>query len=319
MSETQRRGAWLATLSKQISLVILVLFLLALPPMAVGARPTAIAHADAPFGHDNTTNPAHAAAWTHGDPNTGDAPGFGAANDGYYYLKIRAAGHAVWCELYTGGAWRVQLMTSNKRVLAQLTTVNTGGRVFITDATVGALYLCRISNIGRLPLDDYAELNSGDPGNRTTSDCGGPGPVWDVNFDEPPMEPAPTPGMPVNGCASPTTVPYAVGDPRLLPPPEQSTDLGFIHAGAVYPFTAARVCHLTVSDFFGHQGQPATLAITNRAGQIVNGPKWGAQTPNPDTMRQEYVGADAGVVPPGTYVIHFTGPTNTKDLWAICV
>lgn len=276
---------------------------------------TPTAHADYSVGHDNSTAPHN---WTHGDPNTGDAPGFGSSGDGYYYLKAYSAGTAVWCEVYTGGAWLIQLETSSKHVIAQVRTVNAGGRVFTTHAHPGSLYFCRISDVGAQPLKDYAELNSGNPGDVTNSDCGGPGPVVDPNFNEAPMEPAETPGMPVNGCAQRTTVPYAAGDPRLSLPPQQSADLGPIVNHAAYRFTVAQACDLTASAFYGHQGHPATLAITDLAGNIVNSVKWGAMEANPDRATQEFVGADAGMVAPGTYVVHYAGPANDKSVYAIC-
>jgi len=107
--------------------------------------------------------------------------------------------------------------------------------------------------------------------------------------------------------------------PATLPSAGESTDLGPIREGAVYSFTTAQACHLTVSAFFGHQGRPATLVITDATGQIINGPKWGVRTLNPHTMREEFVGVDAGVGPPGRYLIHYIGPTNYKGIWAVCV
>jgi hypothetical protein len=283
-----------------------------------GALPTA--HAAYSIGHDNTTNPAHADAWTHGDPNTGDAPGFGSFGNGYYYLKAYAAGNNVFCEVYTGGTWLIQLETSSKHVLSQLRTVNTGGRVFITNGHAGALYFCRISDVGTQPLRDYAELNSGPTGNTTTSDCGGPGPVWDPNFDEIPMEPAPTAGMPINGCnGHPGAAPYVAGDPRLSPPPAQTAALGPIKGGAVYAFTiSGAACDLSAGAFYGHQGTRATLTITDTSGAVVNGVKWGAMESNPRSETQEFVGADAGVLAPGTYDVHYAGPANNQDVYAIC-
>ena len=316
-------GWWVHQLATALGVALLAVFLLAVAPTvsqalpgssAVSVRPVALA--DAPLGHDNSTAPHD---WTHGDPNVGDAPGNGVARNGYYYLKMRAAGTATWCEVYTGGDWLIQVEDGHKTVLAQTRTHTTGGRAFITTARPGALYLCRISDIGDEALKDYAEFNSGDPGDVTTSDCGGPGIVLDPNFNAPPMEPAPAPGMPRNGCADPTTVPYHTGDPRLSPPQELSVDLGPLHPGGVSTITTQRACDLTSFAFFGHQGRAARIVITTPSGQVINGPKWGAQTPNPNTENQEYVGADAGVVGPGTYVIHYTGPTNNKDLWAICV
>lgn len=297
----------------RIILLALILLMVAVAAIQLVA-PTA--HAQASYGHDNSTAP-H--TWTHGDPNTGDAPGFGSFGNGYYYLKAYSVGTAVWCEVYTGGAWLIQLETSSKRVLAQLRTVNTGGRVFITNAKPGALYLCRISDVGTQPLKDYGELNSGDPGNTTTSDCGGPGPVVDPNFNEPPMEPAETPGMPVNGCAQRTTAPYTPGDPRLSSPTEQYANLGPIVNGATYRFTTQQTCDVTAFAFYGHQGSRATILITDLDGNVVNGPKWGAETPNPDSATQEFVGADGGLLAAGTYVVRYHGPANDKRVWALCV
>jgi len=315
-------GGWTRCLATALGVALLGVLLVTVAPtigrsLAQSSASAPVALADYPLGHDNSTNPAH--VWTHGDPNVGDAPGNGVARNGYYYLKVRAAGTAVWCEVYSGGSWLIQLETASKQVIAQLRTITTGGRVFTRHAHPGALYLCRISDVGSQALKDYAEENSGAPGDRMASDCGGPGPVWDPNFNAPPMEPAPTLGMPVNGCADPTTVPYHAGDPRLSPPQEVSVDLGPLHSGDVSTITTQYACDLTAFAFFGHQGRPATIAITSSSGQVVNGPKWGAQTPNPNSGDQEYVGADAGVVPSGTYVIHYTGPTNNQDLWAVCV
>lgn len=276
------------------------------------------AHGGYPYGHDNTTNPAHLLSWTHADPNTADPPGNNRLGDNYYYLKAFAAGPEVVCTVFSGGNWEIVLEDAHKHVLAHAWPLTTGGRVYITNAKVGNLYMCRISDLGTTPERDYAQLDSGAIGDTKTLGCGGPGPVWDPNFNEPPMDPAPTPGMPPIGCATPTTVPYTPGDPRLAPPHEQTAALGPIHNGAAYRFTVSRACDLTAGAFFGHQGAYATLSITNLAGKLVNGPKWGARTPSLMRMNREFVGANAGVLAPGTYVVHYSGPANNKDIYAIC-
>jgi len=274
-----------------------------------------VAHASYAVGHDNSTASHN---WTHSDPNTLDDPGDGKAGSNYYYLKAIIAGPTVFCEVYTGGAWDIALENSSKHVLAELKTTNTGGRVYITNGVTGKLYMCRIADIGYQPLRDYAELNSGPTGNTTTSDCGGPGPVWDPNWDEQPMEPAPTPGMPINGCSSPTTVKYVSTDPRVGVPPEQSGDLGSNAGNPTYSFTTTASCDITAGTFFGSQGKNGTLTIENSSGTVVNGKKWGAQTSNPNTMSAEMVGADAGVQPAGTYKVHFVGPSNGHQVYFIC-
>ena len=300
-----------------LRLLVLVACVALMATFAVVAPGAPVAQAAYNFQHDNSTAPHN---WTHSDPNTLDPPGFGKAGDGYYYLKAYSAGTAVWCEVYTGGDFQMALMTSNKTVLAEITTKGVGGRVFITNAKPGALYMCRIANIGNLPERDYAELNSGNPGDVTTSDCGGPGAVVDPNFDAAPMEPAETPGMPVNGCAQRTTVPYAAGDPRLSFPPEQAFTLGTNKGNPTYTLTIAgsASCDLTAATFFGSQGSTGTLTITNAAGNVVNGKKWGTMTSNPHAANQEFAGADAGVQPPGTYHIHFQGPGNGHQIYAVC-
>lgn len=295
--------------------VVLAMALIAV--VRAGTQP--VAHAAYSYGHDNSTNPAHAHAWTHGDPNTGDEAGNGKSNSGYYYLKAFAAGSNVWCEVYTSGSWLIQLEDGNKNVLAQTTTTNAGGRAFITNAVRGNLYMCRISDIGSQPLKDYAELNSGAPGDVTTSDCGGPGPVWDPNFNAPPMEPAETPGMPLNGCANQTTVKYLASDPRSAPPAHQQS----IAAGPIvgpkvtYTFTTTHAGDITAFAFFGNKGVSATLVLTDLQGNVLNGQKWGARTANPNTMNQEFVGADAGVQPAGTYRVTYTGPSNSRNIWVL--
>jgi hypothetical protein len=278
-----------------------------------GMAPTA--HAQAFTAHDNTTASHN---WTHADPNTLDPPGFGKAGDGYYYLKMKAAGTAVWCEVYTGGDWDIALENGNKHVLAETHTSGVGGRVFITNAKPGNLYMCRIANIGNLPERDYAELNSGNPGDVTNSDCGGPGAVVDPNFDAAPMEPLETPGMPINGCAQRTTVPYVAGDPRLVFPSEEAFTLGTNKGNPTYSLTTQAACDLTAATFFGNQGHAGTLTITDASGAVVNGRKWGAAEANPGVMTQEFVGADAGVLAPGTYHVHYNGPSNGHAVYAVC-
>lgn len=287
--------------------------------LALLVHPAAPAHANYAFGHDNTTNPAHDYFWTHGGPNSGNAPGNGQSSNGYYYLKVYAAGPVVFCEVYTGGDWLIQLEDANKHVLSQLRTSSTGGRVFITTATPGKLYQCRISDVGSQAQRDYAELNSGALNDTHTSDCGGPGPIIDPNTGQAPMEPAPTPGMPVNGCDTPTTVKYIPGDPRSLPPVHEQHALGLIASNHTYTVTTTLAGHLTAFGFYGHQGSAATLTITDTQGNILNGEKWGDRVPNPKTMTQEFVEADAGVQPAGTYLIHYSGPSNTQQLWALVV
>jgi len=299
-----------------VRLLVLVACVALMATVAVVAPGTPVAHAQYSTGHDNSTAPHN---WTHSDPNTGDPPGDGKAGDGYYYLKMKAAGPTVYCELYTGGTFQMALMDAHKNVLAEITTNGLGGRVYITNGVTGNLYMCRIANIGTVPERDYAELNSGPIGNTTTSDCGGPGPVWDPNFDSLPMEPAPTPGMPVNGCnGHPGAAPYVAGDPRLSPPPAQTADLGSNAGNPTYSFTTTASCDMTAATFFGSQGSTGTLTIENSSGVTVNGKKWGAAEANPGVMNQEFVGADAGVQPAGTYKIHFAGPSNGHHIYAIC-
>ena len=310
MQIRQRRGAVVG--------VIIALALLMGMFVSLGMHAPA-ALANYPTGHDNTTNPAHMLSWTHSDPNTLDDPGFGTASSNYYYLKAYAAGSTVFCEVYTGGNWDIALETSSKVVLTELKTSGAGGRVYITNGVTGNLYMCRIADIGNQPLRDYAELNSGPAGNTTTSDCGGPGPVWDPNFNEAPMEPAPTSGMPTNGCSNPTTVKYAAGDPRLGVPPEQWGDLGSNAGNPTYSFTTEGSCDITAGTFFGSQGSNGTLTIEDASGAVVNGVKWGAETPNPQTMNQEFVGTDAGVQPAGSYKVKFTGPSNGHEIYFICM
>ncbi len=297
---------------------LLLLLMLSLLSVGLAVQSPVAAHANYPIGHDNTTASSHDYAWTHGDPNTGLIPGNGNAANSYYYLKIYAAGPTVFCEVYSGGAWLIELEDVNKNVLASTTTTNTGARVYITNGVTGNLYQCRIANIGTVPQKDYAELNSGAVGDTYTSDCGGPGPVWDPNFNEAPMEPVLTPGMPVNGCDNPTTVTYSTGDPRLSPPPDQHNyDLGPVQS-QTYTVTTTRTGDLTAFAFVGSQGTNATINITDSHGVTVNGLKWGDMDPNPKTMNQEWADADAGVQPPGTYQIHYTGPTQLNhDMWAI--
>jgi hypothetical protein len=271
-----------------------------------------------PTGHDNTTAPWHDYKWTHGGPNSGNFPGNGNSGTGYYYLKMYAAGPVVFCEVYSAGDWLIQLEDANKNVFMQLTTSGAGGRVYMTNATTGALYQCRISDIGSQPQKDYAELNSGALGDTHTSDCGGPGPVWDPNFDAPPMEPAPTSGMPTNGCDHRSAVAYVSTDPRVSPPAQEGHDLGAISGNHTYTFTTTRAGDLTAFAFVASQGTSATITITNSSGQTINGVKWGDEMVNPKTMNQEFVEADAGVQPAGTYHVVYSGPAASgHDMWAL--
>ena len=114
---------------------------------ALGFVVAQLAYANYPKGHDNATNPAHMGVWTHGDPNTGLIPG--STSDGDYYLRAFPDGDHVWCEVYSGGNWQVQLIHGggNSPVVAQSDFHGTGGRVAITNGTAGNLYGCRISNI----------------------------------------------------------------------------------------------------------------------------------------------------------------------------
>lgn len=301
---------------------IILILVLALAGI-IGTQQTSPAHATYANGHDNSTAVSHVLAWTHGSPNTGLAPGFGSSGNGYYYLKADAPQGATIdgnCEVYSPGDWLIQFEDASKHVLMQTTTHGTGGRAWATGLHAGALYQCRISDIGANVQKDYAELHLWDDGDLTTSDCGGPGVVLDPNFNQRPMEPAHTAGLPANGCNGvPGADPYNAADPRASVPPQEQHDLGAIVGGHVYTFTTSQAGDLTAFAFYGHQGSRATISITDANGTIVNGPKWGAQTPNPMTMTQEYVGADAGVQPAGTYQIHYSGPSNTQHLWALVV
>lgn len=273
-----------------------------------------LAHANFPTGHDNSTNPGHDLQWTHADPNSEVAPG---TSTGYYYLKAYASGPFVYCTVFSAENWHVELVTPTKVILAQANFANSGGRVFITNATAGNLYECRIANnspSGGSVQKDYAELNSGAIGDPNI-DCGGPGPVWDPNFDAAPMQPAPTPGMPAVSCATPQTVAYTPGDKRLAPPAGAVTyNLGAITGSQTWTITTSVTGDLTAGAFFGNQGVNGTLEITNATGTVVNGEKWGDNVPNPKTMNQEFVGVDAGVEPPGTYKIVYTGPANSTQV-----
>jgi len=281
---------------------------LAAVAVAVPSAPTAFAgYAQ---GHDNSTNPAHAQSWTHADPNVADPPGDGRLGSNYYYLKIDAAGPEVVCTVASGGNWEIAVEDGKKNVLAHSWPLTSGGQVFITNAKVGALYMCRISDLGTTPLKDYAQLDSGAVG---AVGCGGPGPVVDPNWNAAPMQPLANSQV---QCAA--LAPYTPGDPRLAPPPAQTAALGPIKGGAVYPFTITAACDLTAGAFYGHQGSKATLTITDTSGAVVNGVKWGAMESNPRSETQEYVGADAGVLAPGTYDVHYAGPGNNQDVYAIC-
>lgn len=276
--------------------------------------PNVIAHAGYAVGHDNTTAP-H--TWTHADPNVADPPGNGRLGSNYYYLKAYAAGPEVVCTVFTAGNWEIALENADKQVLAHSWPLTTGGQVSITNAHPGALYLCRISDLGTTPAKDYAQLDSGPIGGVTCQDE--PGPILDPNFDAIPMQPIPNSQV---SCPPDVIAPYTPGDPRLALPRTQTANLGPIVNGAVYVFTVTggTSCDLSAGAFFGHQGMPATLTITNASGQVVNGVKWGAQTPNPNTAREEYVGTDAGVLAPGTYTVRYSGPTQSNQrVWAICV
>lgn len=264
-----------------------------------------------PYGHDNSTIHHN---WTHGDPNIGTPP------KSYYYIKAIAAGSNVFCELYSAfPRANLRLEDSSKRVLAEADFAGQGGRVFITNATPGHMYQCRLENDSAMPMKDYLELNSGAAGDILTSDCGGPGPVVDPNFDAPPMEPLHTQGMPVNGCNGVSgSIPYDPTDPRVgIPLNQQSYDLGVNRGNATYTIVTTRYADLTAFVFFGSQGDWGTMTITDDSGNVVNGPKWGAMEANPGHANQEYVGADAGQVPPGTYHIRFRGPANSQHVWAM--
>lgn len=288
--------------------------LLALTSMVVVLATFAVTQVSAPTafaayatGHDNTTAP-H--SWTHADPNTGDPPGNGKLGSNYYYLKTFAIGPEVVCTVFSGGNWEIALEDGAKHVLAHEWPLTSGGQVSITNAHIGSLYMCRISDLGTTPLRDYAQLDSGPIGQVS---CGGPGPIIDPNWDAAPMQPVPNSQI---SCA--TLAPYTPGDPRLAPPPTQTFDLGGNAGNPTYALTTSATCDLTAATFFGSQGRTGTLTITNATGAVVNGAKWGAQTPNPRTMNQEFVGADAGVQPPGVYRVHFAGPGNGHHLYAIC-
>jgi len=274
--------------------------------VAVPSAPTAFAgYAQ---GHDNTTA-AH--TWTHADPNVADPPGDGRLGDGYYYIKATAIGPEVVCTVFSGGNWEIALEDGKKNVLAHSWPLTSGGQVYITNAKVGALYMCRISDLGTTPLKDYAQLDSGPVG---AVGCGGPGPVVDPNWDAAPMQPLANSQV---HCAA--LAPYTPGDPRLAPPPAQTAALGPIVNGAVYPFTiTGAACDVTAGAFYGHQGTRATLTITDTSGAVVNGVKWGAMESNPRSETQEFVGADAGVLAPGTYDVHYAGPSNNQNIYAIC-
>lgn len=273
-----------------------------------------VAHAGYAYGADNTTA-SH--TWTHADPNTADPPGNGRLGSNYYYLKAYAAGPEVVCTVFTAGNWEIALENADKQVLAQEWPLTTGGQVFVTNAHIGSLYMCRISDLGSAPAKDYAQLDSGPVGDVTCADE--PGPILDPNFDVIPMQPIPQSQV---SCPASVIAPYTPGDPRLAPPLAQTAKLGPIVNGAVYTFTitGGASCDLSAGAFYGHQGHAATLSITDPAGALVNGMKWGAQTPNPNTQHEEYVGTDAGVLAPGTYDVRYNGPTQSNQaIWAICV
>jgi fibronectin type 3 domain-containing protein len=291
--------------------------------------------ADYPTGHDNTTNPAHMGLWTHGDPNTGLIPG--STSDGYYYLRAHSDGRFVWCEVYSGGDWQIQLIhgAGNAPVEAQKDFHGTGGRVAVTDGVAGDVYGCRISNIsatvanGGQVQKDYAELNSANSSDvMTTGDCGGPGPASDPNFGGiTPMEPAPPDPFP-NGCSGgpsgpggPGDEPYNASSLQVSPPVSQSFAVGAVASGGhAYTVTTTYPGDLTAVAFIGNKGTSGTLTIENSSGHVVNGQKWGARTANPHTQNQEYVGADAGVQPAGTYRIVYDGPANSShDVYALNV
>ena len=288
-------------------LVACVALLAAFAVVAPGA-PTA--HAQTAIGHDNTTNPAHMQSWTHADPSTADPPGNGKLGSNYYYIKIEAAGPEVVCTVFSGGNWEIALEDGNKNVLAHEWPLTSGGQVYITNAKVGALYMCRISDLGTVPLKDYAQLDSGPVGG---VGCGGPGPVIDPNWDAAPMQPLANSQV---TCAA--LAPYTPGDPRLSPPPAQTFALGSNKGNPTYTLTTQASCDLTAATFFGSQGSTGTLTITDAAGVVVNGKKWGAETPNPNALHEEFVGADAGVQPPGVYHVRFQGPGNGHSVYAIC-
>ena len=319
----------LASIQRRWRILAILPILLALAGVgAIGT--TGIAHA-ALSSHDNTTGTAHIGRWTHGDPNTGLIPG--STSDGYYYIDVSAGGQYVWCEVYSAGNWQVQLIHggSNMPVVAQSDFHGTGGRVAITNATPGDEYRCRISNIspsvahGGQVQKDYAELNSANSSDvMTTGDCGGPGPNIDPNFFEDPMEPAAADPFP-NGCATGPDAPHGdaapvAGDPRLSPPTSESFDLGpAASGGRTYTITTHYRGDITAVAFIGNTGTNGTLTIENSSGQVVNGQKpGGIKTANPNTQNAEFVGADAGIQPAGTYRVVYNGPTNSgHDVYAL--
>ncbi len=291
---------------RRSSILLMVLAILA--AAAAAFLPGApVAHAGYPTGHDNTTAPHD---WTHADPNTADPPGAGKLGSNYYYLKAYAVGPEVVCTVFSGGNWEIALEDAHKNVLAHEWPLTSGGQVFITNAHVGSLYMCRISDLGTTPLRDYAQLDSGPVGG---VGCGGPGPIVDPNWDAAPMQPLANSEVHCDALA-----PYTPGDPRLAPPPSETFALGSNSGDPTYAFTTSASCDLTAATFFGSQGHTGTLTIENTAGQVVNGVKWGLATPNPNALNQEFVGADAGAQPAGTYTVHFAGPGNGHDLYAIC-
>jgi hypothetical protein len=265
-------------------------------------------------GHDNSTNPAHDGHWDHGDPNSGM---FGSANGlhGYYYLDIYTKGSHprktyAWCEVYSPGDWLIEIDPAGSITpLISGTFHGTGGRVFWGPVPAGTDLLCRIADInanGRIQKD-YAEFNSGSPGD-ANSDCGGPGVVIDPNTGAAPIEPPETinvgPAV-LNSCSTPTTVKGTA----TLPVSNQWIFLPDI-IGQAYQVTTTVTGDLTAINIHTHE-TPGMLTITDQHGNVLHGTTWGHPDPNPEITYDGFTAADAGVQPPGTYLVTYSLPPNT--------
>jgi hypothetical protein len=289
-----------------------------LPGVASGAEaPTLKLAQESPTnGHDNTTASRHDRQWTHGDPNAGIF-GNSMPSSNYYYLDITMAGKYAWCEVYTPGDWKIDILPADSVSNIPFITGHfhgTGGRVFYHGFT-GKPVRCRVSNISPYGFiqKDYAELNSGNPGD-LNSDCGGPGPVVDPNTNSEPVEPPESinvgPAVP-NQCQHPTTIRGAAAPA----PCSATTYFGDATSGA-YELSVLTRGDLTVISLHGSHGTPATMSVTDTTGHVINNPRWGSNPdPNPATTTSGFTAVDAGVVSPGAYFIYYSGPPG--DLGAL--
>jgi hypothetical protein len=262
-------------------------------------------------GHDNSTNPIHDGHWDHGDPNAGE---FGSEDGlhGYYYLSISTTGSDpantyAWCEVYSPGEWLIEIDPAGSTTpLISGTFHASGGRVFWGPVATGTKLSCRIANLNGSGgiQKDYAEFNSGSP-NDANSDCGGPGVVLDPNTGSAPVEPPESinvgPAVP-NHCQSPTAVQGTASVPI-------SRTYIFFPAiiGQAYKVRTYATGDLTAIDIHTHN-TAGVMTITDLHGHLLHGVTWGHPDPNPETTYNGFTAADAGVQPPGTYLVTYSKP-----------